>query len=179
MNNNEYNDQMLKDRLSKNGYLKNDPNSPIPVAEREEFPNLNYFDPDIAYRFELELIEFAEKEPIMVKDSKGDDRHFIKFGKFEFKVGDTEHQLIAYKSDVNDTRLFIPFKDSTSAIETYGAGRYIDLSEERDKIGDKWILDFNLAYNPWCAYNYDYSCPLVPAENVLEVGILAGEKKLK
>ena len=52
MNNNEYNDQMLKDRLSKNEYLKTDTNSPIPVAEREEFTSLNYFDPDIAYRFE-------------------------------------------------------------------------------------------------------------------------------
>ena len=179
MNKEIYIDQMLKDRLSKDGYLKNETDSPILKEERDEFTNLNYFDPDIAYRFELELIEFAEKQQIIVKDSKGNDRHFFKYGKFEFKVGDTDHQLIAYKSDVNDTRLFIPFKDSTSAKETYGAGRYLDLSEETDKVENKWILDFNLAYNPWCAYNYSYSCPLVPDENVLKVEIPVGEKKLR
>ena len=177
--NNEYIEKINKDRVNKDKYLKNEPNSPIPAEDKEEFTNLNYFNPDIAYRFELELIEFAEKQQIVVKDSKGSDRHFFKYGKFEFKVGNTDHQLIAYKSDVNDSRLFIPFKDSTSAKETYGAGRYLDLSEENDKVENKWILDFNLAYNPWCAYNYDYSCPLVPDENVLKVEIMAGEKKLK
>ena len=178
MNKELYVDKMLKDRLSKDGYLKNEPDSPILEGEREGFTNLNYFDPDIAYRFELELNEFAEKQQIIVKDSKGNDRHFFKYGKFEFKVGDSEHQLVAYKADMKDRILFIPFKDNTTAKETYGAGRYLDLSEETDKVENKWLLDLNLAYNPWCAYNSNYSCPLVPDENVLKVAIPVGEKKL-
>jgi uncharacterized protein (DUF1684 family) len=74
-------------------------------------------------------------------------------------------------------RLFILFKDATSGKETYGAGRYLDLEAERDHTPDgRWILDFNRAYNPWCVYSKDYTCPLVPRENWLEVAIPAGEK---
>ncbi|MBN2789861.1 MAG: DUF1684 domain-containing protein [Candidatus Delongbacteria bacterium] len=176
---NEYNNKLQNDRIAKNTYLKNEINSPIPEEERGGFKGLNYFPVDGKFRFELELIEFPDKIEIIIKDSKGNDRHFIKFGKFKFKIDDIENQLIAYKSDVNDTRLFIPYKDKTTAIDSYGAGRYLDLEEEHDKVGEKWILDFNLAYNPWCAYNSKYSCPLVPDENVLNVAVTAGEKKYK
>lgn len=70
--------------------------------------------------------------------------------------------------------LFIPFRDQTSGQETYGSGRYIDLAENTSGI---YTLDFNRAYNPYCAYNDTYSCPLPPAENTLAVPIRAGEKK--
>jgi len=73
--------------------------------------------------------------------------------------------------------LFVPFKDATSGKETYGAGRYLDLEPGRDRTqGEKWILDFNQAYNPWCAYSEAYNCPFVPTENWLEAPIYAGEK---
>lgn len=76
-----------------------------------------------------------------------------------------------------EEELFIPFRDKTNGIETYGAGRYIDLYYERDRTKDgKRILDFNKAYNPWCAYNENYACPFVPPENWLDVPIRAGEK---
>lgn len=176
---NEYNNKIQNERIAKNSYLKNEPNSPIMKDERSGFKGLNYFDLDSAFRFELKLVEFSEKREIIIKDSKDNDRHFIKFGKFIFKIDDIDNELIAYKSEEDENRLFIPFKDKTTGTESYGAGRYIDLSEEDDKNGDKWILDFNHAYNPWCAYNSKYSCPLVPDENVLGVAINAGEKKLK
>lgn len=176
---NEYNNKIQNERIAKNSYLKNEPNSPIKKEERSGFKSLNYFPIDSLFKFELQLVEFSEKQDIIIKDSKDNDRSFIKFGKFIFKIGDIVNELIAYKSDVNDSRLFVPFKDKTTDVETYGAGRYIDLSEEDDKIGDKWILDFNHAYNPWCAYNPNYSCPLVPQGNVLDIAITAGEKKLK
>ncbi|MCD6176553.1 MAG: DUF1684 domain-containing protein, partial [Candidatus Cloacimonetes bacterium] len=109
----------------------------------------------------------------------GNMRDFLKWGKFTFEINNQYYILNAYKSDETETRLFIPFKDATSGKETYGAGRYIDLEEERDKIGNKWILDFNFATNPWCAYSNNYVCPLIPFENILKVEIKAGEKSYK
>ncbi|MDA3884761.1 MAG: DUF1684 domain-containing protein [Candidatus Delongbacteria bacterium] len=173
-----YREQISNNRKFKDDSFKNDPHSPIMKEELSEFANLNYFNVNLKYRLELELQKFTEKEQEIIKDSKGNDRFFIKWGKFEFIIDNIQNTLIAYKSKAEDTRLFIPFKDLTTAEETYGAGRYLDLTENDDKIGLKWVLDFNLAYNPWCAYNYNYSCPLVPVENMLQVKIQAGEKKL-
>ena len=74
-------------------------------------------------------------------------------------------------------KLFIPFRDQTGGKETYGAGRYIDIDPDKHINADgKWILDFNVAYNPWCAYSESYTCPIVPTENWLKVPINAGEK---
>lgn len=85
--------------------------------------------------------------------------------------------LQAYKRDVEEEQLFVPFRDATSGQETYGAGRYIDLDAARDRSADgKWVLDFNRAYNPWCVYSEDYTCPFVPQENQLAVPVCAGEK---
>jgi len=176
MDRKNYSDNIRKERISKDEFLKN---SPVMNNASDSFSGLNYFDPDISYRFELELLEFPVKEPIIIKDSKGNDRHFLKWGRFEFVIDGILNHLNAYKSNAGETRLFVPFKDATTAKETYGAGRYIDLEDEHDKVNGKWILDFNLAYNPYCAYSHNYSCPLVPVENILKVEILAGEKKLK
>jgi hypothetical protein len=78
--------------------------------------------------------------------------------------------LQAYKSDAEEEQLFISFRDATSGQETYGAGRYLDLDAARNRTADgKWILDFNRAYNPWCVYSEDYTCPFVPQENWLAV----------
>jgi uncharacterized protein (DUF1684 family) len=88
--------------------------------------------------------------------------------------------LQAYKSDPADDRLFVPFRDKTSGDETHGAGRYLDLEPERHLTADgTWILDFNEAYNPWCAYSDAYACPLVPPENWLPVPVWAGEKEYR
>ena len=178
MNANNYKVQILNDRKSKDEFLKSSPGSPIDKNDIADFTNLDYFEVDIKYRFELDLQEFPEKEKTIIKDSKGNDRIFLKWGHFEFDVDGKNTQVTAFKSNENDPNLFISFKDLTTAEESYGAGRYLDLHEENDKTPfGKWILDFNLVYNPWCAYNFNYSCPLVPVENIVNVAIKAGEKK--
>jgi len=102
----------------------------------------------------------------------------LRWGEFRFKIGDKACTLQAYKSDPNEERLFVPFRDETSGKETYGAGRYLDLDDEHHCTTDgKWILDFNCAYNPWCAYSDAYACPFVDPENWLKVAVRAGEKK--
>jgi uncharacterized protein (DUF1684 family) len=163
----------IKDRFFRSGYA----GSPVPSEDRARFKGLDYFPPDPAYRFELELHEHEEKRLVKMAYTKGREQDFLRWGEFRFKVGDKEQQIQAYKSDPAEERLFILFRDATSGKETYGAGRYLDLEPGRHQTAEgKWILDFNEAYNPWCVYSEDYTCPLVPPENWLEVPIYAGEK---
>jgi uncharacterized protein (DUF1684 family) len=151
--------------------------SPIPPQDRLRFKGLEYYPPDPSYRFELELHEHPEKQVVRMAYTKGNAQDFIRWGEFRFNIGGKEQALQAYKSAAWEEMLFIPFKDATSGKETYGAGRYIDLEPDRDSTPEgKWILDFNRAYNPWCVYSEDYTCPFVPTENWLQVPIHAGEK---
>ena len=95
-------------------------------------------------------------------------------GTLEFAVPGGSAQLAGYAFEPGPvSELFIPFRDTTSGSETYGAGRYLDLEPEDD---GTYVLDFNIAYNPWCAYAPQYSCPLPPRENWLTFPIEAGEK---
>lgn len=178
MNTEDYKKLIKSNRALKDEFFKESYQSPIPPEERANFKSLHYFEPDLNYRFELELEEFGEKEGLKIKDTGGNMRDFIRSGKFTFKVDTTSCHLYAYKSEEGEDRLFIPFKDATGGKDTYGAGRYLDLYEE-GKTGAKWILDFNLASNQWCAYSANYVCPLIPFENILKVPINAGEKRYK
>ncbi len=114
----------------------------------------------------------------MISTSKGTSREFSRFGFFEFEVDGNIVKLHTYKSldRKEDNELFIPFKDKTNGLETYSAGRYLDLEINPDDYDD-CLIDFNYSYNPFCAYSEDYVCPLPPAENWLGVAIRAGEKK--
>ena len=178
MNVAEWKKQLEGERQDKNRFFMLDPQSPLPIEARKKLRGgLDYFPPDPRYRFELELHEHEDKETIKVEATKGDEREFIRWGEFRFKISDKNCTLQAYKSDPMEGRLFVPFRDATSSKETYGAGRYIDLEPDTHRTANgKWILDFNAAYNPWCAYSEAYTCPLVPPENWLEVPINAGEK---
>ena len=169
-----------EERKQKNDFFKWSIQSPIPWEEKEHFKGLDYYPPDIKYRFELELFEHSQKSILEIEDTKGNIRKFIRWGEFRFGIDGVDCKLQAYKSDEQDERLFIPFRDLTSGKETYGAGRYLDLEADKDLTEEgKWILDFNKAYNPWCAYSKDYACPLTPPENWLKVPIYAGEKNYK
>ncbi len=151
--------------------------SPISFEKRENFKGLTYYPPDIKYRFEIELAEHSEKETLKIEDTKGNIQDFMRYGEFSFEINGNKCKLQAYKSDLQEKRLFIPFKDATTGKETYPAGRYLDMESGTDQLPDgRWILDLNNAYNPWCAYSQDYACPLTPPENILEVEIPAGEK---
>ena len=165
-----------QDRIEKHEFLGTSGQSPISFLSRRKFGGLNYYPPDSNFAFKLELNEHAEKKTMEVKDSKGNDRQFICWGEFHFDLDGVIHTLQAYKSEAGEERLFVPFKDSTSGKETYGAGRYLDMELEEHFSDGKWTLDFNEAYNPWCAYSHNYACPLVPSENWLKVPIQAGEK---
>lgn len=174
----EWKERLKREREQKDEFFMAHPQSPIPFEVRFEFQGLNYYPPDPSYRFELELREHANKQIIRVEDTAGGEQDLIRWGEFQFNIGDEECTLQAYLSDPAEPRLFIPFRDVTSGKETYGAGRYLDLEPEQHLTSNgKWILDLNKAYNPWCAYSEDYVCPFVPPENWLQIPIYAGEKK--
>ena len=166
---------LLRSRGEKEYYFHGAHDSPLMRAGTSESGPLNYFDPDPTYRFEVKLQRYQETEGIIMATSKGTRKLFNKVGHFGFRVGNQDVRIQAYQSaERDDPSLFIPFRDTTSGKETYGAARYIDLEVQHN---DEYALDFNYAYNPYCAYSDDYTCPLPPAENWLTVRISAGEKK--
>ena len=161
-------------------FMQNHPQSPLEHEKQHQFSGLNYFDPNENLILEVVVDRFPEDEPIVVMEtSTGDQREYRRWGKVAFKVEDSEASLVVYVD--NHGEFFLPFKDSTNGKETYGAGRYMD--DHRPAIqplaGDRLRLDFNYAYNPYCAYSPYFSCPLPPAENWLRVPIRAGEKDYK
>ena len=175
----KYIEQIQNQRASKDQFFKEHLQSPIPSAEQPTFSGLQYFPIDPAFRFELTLNLLPTPEKFESADSAGNPRQFYRFGTFSFIIEGCEGTLHAYKSDLSEERLFIPFKDTTNGKETYGAGRYLDLEDAHDKTPEgAWIIDFNKAYNPFCAYNHQYACAFTPFENHLKVSIPAGEKVL-
>lgn len=169
--------QLEEERREKDEFFAAHWQSPIPAGDRAEFRGLDYYPPDPDCRLEIELREHGEKEMVRMTYTKGEERDFIRWGEFRFRIGGEECVLQAYKSAAEEEQLFVPFRDTTSGKETYGGGRYLDLDAARYRTTDgKWILDFNRAYNPWCVYSEAYTCPFVPQGNWLTVPIRAGEK---
>ncbi|HUL29535.1 MAG TPA: DUF1684 domain-containing protein, partial [Thermodesulfobacteriota bacterium] len=107
--------------------------------------------------------------------NKGTSKRYLRYGKFPFTLEGRSYTLEVYKSILSDF-LFIPFKDRTNGKETYEGGRYIDAEILPDY---RTVVDFNMAYNPSCAYNPNFACVLPPQENTLDTGIRAGEKNFK
>lgn len=166
-----------REREQKDQFYAEHPHSPIPEAHRDGFDGLQYYDPDPAYRFELSLERHEDPEIITVETTTDGTREYYRWGEFRFEVEGAEQTLQAYRADPDADRLWVPFRDATSGETTYGAGRYLDLEAEEHRTAEgRWILDFNRAYNPYCAYSEEYECPLIPMENWLDVPIRAGER---
>ncbi|MDA4125600.1 MAG: DUF1684 domain-containing protein [Thaumarchaeota archaeon] len=149
--------------------------SPLPFGEKPRFTGLKYFDPDPSYRFEAKLQRASNPDAVIMATSKGTRQLFNREGYFDLNILGKPVRLHAYQSaERADPNLFIPFRDATSGKESYGSARYLDLEVEHD---DEYVVDFNYAYNPYCAYSEDFVCPLPPRENWLIVPTRAGEKK--
>ena len=174
----DYVKRIEAERQEKDHFFRDHPQSPIPWVLREKFPGLAYFPVDPKYRLTVKLHKYAKPEPVVLATSKGIPRDMLRWGHFEFTIDGQTRRLQAYKSipkaeEHEDESLFVPFRDATCGKESYPAGRYLDLPISKD---DEYVLDFNLAYNPYCAYNESYVCPLPPRENWLDIRIEAGEK---
>ncbi|WP_435063979.1 DUF1684 domain-containing protein [Halobaculum sp. EA56] len=172
-----YADRVRERRRRKDEFFGDHPRSPVPQSARDDFPGLNYFDPDPAYRSEAALREHDDPDRITVETTRDGVREYDNVGAFRVAVDGEDVTVQAYRSPGETDRLWVPFRDATAGEETYPAGRYLDLEDPDDRTDDgAWVLDFNAAYNPYCAYNEAYECPLVPTDNWLDVAIRAGER---
>jgi uncharacterized protein (DUF1684 family) len=171
-------DTIPAERASRDDFFRSSADSPIPKEERPAFQGLDYYPIDESLRFSVRLNRYSRPKQVRLGTNTGEIRSGLRYGYFDFAVEGQSCRLQVYRLEDagrgGAPSLFIPFRDETSGSETYGPGRYIDLTENTAGIYD---LDFNRAYNPYCAFNNDYSCPLPPAENRLSVPIKAGEKK--
>lgn len=166
-----YRQQVLAERRKKDDFCRTSPDSPIP--DKAHFTGLTYYDPNLTYRVTARLDPFADKtQKLIVPLSDGSEEVYEKYAHVVFSLNDTPCRLLVLK---HEGVLSVLYKDATSGRETYGGGRYIDL--DPDTIADnRVVVDFNAAYNPYCAYAPEYACPLPPAENTLPFAVKAGEK---
>ena len=162
--------QVLEFRDEKDRFFKLAPQSPLPESERNNFSGLSYFEPAQSFAFQVDL-EPVQPTDIQISTTNGDERTYKRLATATINVEGADATLALYSS--GHESLFLPFRDATSGSETYGAGRYIDVTPHEDGTA---TIDFNYAYAPFCAYSDRYSCALPPQENWLTVAIRAGER---
>jgi uncharacterized protein (DUF1684 family) len=149
--------------------------SPVKPEDREKFLPLNYFSPDLGYAVPAQFREATERTYVKMPTSTGKIRDMERVGQLEFTLRGQKMTLAAFVEAGSEriARLFVPFSDLTSGTETYQAGRYMDLDPQGSGV---YIVDFNVAYHPYCYYNAEYDCPFPPAENRLQTPVRAGER---
>lgn len=160
-----------KFRIEKDEFFLSGDHSPLTAEQKSGFVGLSYFPENPTLKMELPIERNTDPKQVILQTSTGDVREYFQIGQINFTIDDTDCVLQVYEDDYG---FFLPFIDQTAPGETYRAGRYLEPQEIR---ADVMYVDFNLAYNPYCAYNDRWSCPLPPNENRLVVRIEAGEKK--
>ncbi|PCJ98434.1 MAG: hypothetical protein COA50_02720 [Flavobacteriaceae bacterium] len=156
--------------------------SPLPDRYRKKFDGLNFYPADTNYVITAKFVRTPEALPFFMPTSTGRKSEETVYGIAHFSLNGITHQLEVYQNkelmleEKYKDYLFLPFLDETNGEETYGGGRYIDLSIPE---GDSIQIDFNKAYNPYCAYNKKYSCPIVPRVNSLDIKVMVGVKQFK
>lgn len=173
-----YNEQIAKHRESyKQDFLKD---SYAPLKEND-LQNLHFYDADSTYKVTATVEILKNEKVFKMPTYDGTSKEFYRYAKITFDLNGKVFTMTLYKSIAlasNPTYkdlLFLPFTDETNTKETYGGGRYIDLSS-KEIVNNKIEIDFNKAYNPYCAYSDGYRCPVPPEENDLQLEIKAGEK---
>lgn len=173
-------EKVIQWRKERDQFFKTHQRSPLVPAQKRRFKGLDYFAFNPKYYSSGQI----QREILHINDpnyyatfltNKGTSKRYIRYGKFHFNLDGKAYEIEVYKSILSDT-LFIPFKDLTNGKETYEGGRYIDAEILP---GYKMDLDFNMAYNPSCAYNDKFTCAIPPKENFLSTEIQAGEKSVK
>lgn len=152
--------------------------TPLRGNNYTKFKQHPFFPIDLRYRVTAKFIKNEKPEPFDLPTSSGKSKSYQEYGKATFSLDGKSYTLTIYQSldlmkmEKYKDHLFLPFRDETNLKETYGGGKYMDLTIPK---GNTIILDFNQSYQPFCAYNaYDYNCPIVPEENKLPVAIRAG-----
>lgn len=172
----DYSEELKKEREEKDMMMKTGDDSPF-AKSKESFTGLNYFEPDLKYRIVADLVPVQNKNLVVLPTSDGKEKRYQEYAYAEFTLDGIFCKLLILEIiDQGPFRgtLFLAFADETSAKETYGAGRYLDIKKVPG--ASNVTLDFNRAYNPYCAYSDVFSCPFPPKDNILKIAIKAGER---
>lgn len=176
-------ERVMADREGKDEIFRTDPETPLLAEDRDGFEGLLYWDLNPDYRFVGPVRLYENPERFSIATTSGKERPCERYGWVSFEIDGERHSLQVYRlldgpPSEGPPQLFVPFIDATTGKETYPAGRYLDLVGEA---GGLYVLDFNQAYNPLCAYGAPerYFCPVTPRENRLSVRIEAGERGYK
>jgi len=162
-----------------NADFKDASKSPLKDKDRKDFKSLDFFTFDSTYVVNTTLIRTPDEKPFKMKTTTDRLPNYVKYGVIEFELKGITHQLNIFQNiDLlskpgYEDYLFLPFLDNTNGETSYGGGRYV---EGRIPEGNTLRIDFNEAYNPYCAYNEKYSCPIVPRDNYVDTKIEAGVK---
>lgn len=166
-------DRLAGFRERKNTFFKNHEQSPLTPEQREVFTHLSHYPANESLSLVVELDKSGEGigEEITVGTMSGDPKQYIRAGRIHFEAEGQPVTLTVFQ-DKASGKFFLPFRDSTAGDETYSVGRYVDPKARPD---GKLQVDFNMAYNPYCAYNHGWSCAIPPFENRINAPIRAGE----
>lgn len=173
----EYISRIEEDRKTRNGFMVSS-SSPFAEEDRKTFTNLKYYPVKEEFKILAKLTRVQRKQPIFIPTTTGESKKYIPYGFAEFEIDGKPQKLLLYQDweENNPNKLSLMFADDTSGDTTYGGGRYIDVARSST---NAITIDFNMAYNPFCHFNDEYSCPIPPKENLLTVAIEAGEKLYK
>jgi len=175
----DYQKSIIEFQNKLNEEFRNPDESPLTIEDREKFDSLAFFPVNEKYRVLAKFERIENAIPFAMKTTTDRLPVYEIYGVATFILGEIEYKLNIYQShslrekEEYKSYLFLPFTDVTNGVESYGGGRFIDLKIPE---GDQIIIDFNMAYNPYCAYNHSYSCPIPPEENDLNCEIRAGVK---
>jgi uncharacterized protein (DUF1684 family) len=153
--------------------------TPLSKDDLAQFKKLDFFEIDSAFLVKAHFLRTPAEAPFKMETTTNRKPVYVKYGELYFSIKGKDFKLDVFQNQelISDPEyynyLFLPFTDLTNGETTYSGGRYLDL---RIPEGDSIFLNFNKAYNPYCAYNGDFSCPIVPAENNLEIAVTAGVK---
>ncbi|MBI2040064.1 DUF1684 domain-containing protein [Candidatus Microgenomates bacterium] len=171
-------EKLLEFRKQKDKAWKNDKESPLTEDQKRDFKGLNYYPPNLNLSFELTLNKNIPDvgKKVIIKTTGGEEQVYLRAGKVIFTVEGKGVEAIVFEDPEQEQfQYYLLFRDQTTGKETYENGRMLQIPKK----GDKLIIDFNYAYNPYSSYNDNWDCPITPEENILPVAIKAGEKKFK
>jgi uncharacterized protein (DUF1684 family) len=177
---NRYAEDISKYRNGRNIKMLYDEATPLLPEQLKNFKGLKYFEPELRFKVEGKLVKDQSPEIVLMKTSSDREPAYIRYGVVYFKIDTFNLKLAVFQNKkmldlLQDTsQLFVPFRDGSTGMESYGGGRYIDC--EIPLSGENIEIDFNKAYNPYCAYNPRFSCVIPPEENRMVIRIEAGEK---
>lgn len=173
-----YLETIEKERERQFKYLRFNVDSPLTEEQKKELRTLEFYPIDPSYKIRAKMVPVEDKKMLEIPMSDGSVEKYLKhsYAEFELKGQKVKLLLLQAAKESDKRNFFLAFADATSGTETYGGGRYLNLRQDGK---NSVTIDFNLAYNPYCAYNPEYACPLPPKENILDFPLMAGEKDYK